>query len=527
MKTKAVIYARVSSREQEETGYSLPAQVRMLEEYAARKDIEIVRVFSVAESASGGKQRKVFAEMMVHLVKERISHVLCEKVDRLTRNLTEAVVVNSWIEGDPTRYVHFVKTNLVLSKSAKSDEKFRWDIEIILAKKFISNLSEEVKKGQAEKVRQGWLPTKPPLGYITMGDKGKKVHVIDPEKAPFIRKMFELYATANYSTRSLVDEMYRLGLRSRVGRKVGKSRIYDLLADPFYYGDLRWNGITHAGAHEPIVSVELFKMVQKKLNRSIASPYHTKHLAVFKGKIRCGSCGHSMTWEKQKGHWYGGCKACKASQGKTRYVRQELVEKKVFEHLISVAPKNERILAVLEKALRESHYQEIEVRKQKLKTLRLTIDRAQKGIQFMYDDRLIGRITPEIFDERYKIMTIDKEDALTETKKLEEDSSHYYRAGIALHELALRAKEIYLSPQALTEDRRMLLSYAFASMTMKDGELTVQHTPGFEFLAKWMPKLNAEFEPNKIVVHKRQKAASAASRPTLLRGQGSNLRPSD
>ena len=68
------------------------------------------------------------------------------------------------------------------------------DIEIVLAKKFIANLSEEVKKGQKEKLAQGWLPTKPPIGYKTTGDKGHKIHVIDNEKAPFMKDMFELYS---------------------------------------------------------------------------------------------------------------------------------------------------------------------------------------------------------------------------------------------------------------------------------------------------------------------------------------------
>jgi DNA invertase Pin-like site-specific DNA recombinase len=55
---KAVIYARVSSRGQEETGYSLPAQEKLLREYAERKGFEVVRIFSVSESASGKHKGK-------------------------------------------------------------------------------------------------------------------------------------------------------------------------------------------------------------------------------------------------------------------------------------------------------------------------------------------------------------------------------------------------------------------------------------------------------------------------------------
>jgi len=172
MNNKTVLYCRVSSKEQEETGYSLPSQEKLLKDYSQRKALEVLRVFSVAESASGAKQRKVFGEMMDYIDKNKVTNLVCEKVDRLTRNLKEAVVANEWVDSNPDRQIHFVKQNLVIHKNAKSDEKFRWDIEIVLAKKFIANLSEEVKKGQKEKIAQGWLPTRPPIGYKTIGEKG-------------------------------------------------------------------------------------------------------------------------------------------------------------------------------------------------------------------------------------------------------------------------------------------------------------------------------------------------------------------
>src|SRR3989344_2541898 len=216
---KCAPYCRVSSKEQEETGYSLPSQEKLLIEYANRKGFEVAKVFSVAESASGSRQRKIFAEMMEYVEKNNVQILLCEKVDRLTRNLKEAVVANDWIEANEERQIHFVKQNLVIHKNAKSDEKFRWDIEIVLAKKYISNLSEEVKKGQKEKIAQGWLPAKPPLGYTTIGDKGHKIHVIDEDVARHIRKMFEWYATGNYSIARVEKELYEAGLRTRIKTK--------------------------------------------------------------------------------------------------------------------------------------------------------------------------------------------------------------------------------------------------------------------------------------------------------------------
>ena len=83
---KAVIYARVSSREQDETGYSLPSQKNLLKEYATRRGFTVVKIFSVAESASGAKEREVFKEMMEYMVKDSIFVLLCEKVEHGSPN---------------------------------------------------------------------------------------------------------------------------------------------------------------------------------------------------------------------------------------------------------------------------------------------------------------------------------------------------------------------------------------------------------------------------------------------------------
>lgn len=514
---KAVIFARVSSREQEETGYSLDSQEKFLHQYAARQGFEVVRVFRVTESASGQTVRRHYSEMFAYLEKERIPIVLCEKTDRLTRNAKDSVSVSDWVEQDSKRAIHLVKENIIIDKENKAHEKLMWDIKASVARFYTNNLSEEVKKGQKEKVEQGHLPTKPPLGYMTVGEKGRKVHKIDNEKAHYIREMFELYATGNHTTRGLVSEMFKRGLRTRAGRKLGKSCLHKLLSNPFYYGEFYWKDELHKGAHEPLVSMELFNLVQARLNRPVASLYYTKHLPVFKGKISCGACGHTITWENQKGHWYGGCKSCDAKQGDTRYIRQEKIEAQVLEKLVSVAPKSERILKILEKALKESHSQEVEVRESKIKALQQIIDRSKRRVDAMYVDKLDELISVDEFAARSRVLNAEKEDALRELKKLEENSSHYYRAGIGIHELALRAKEIYLSPKALTEDRRNLLSYAFKGLILKNGLLDMEYTPGFEFLSKWVPALNDEFEPQKTVANKRQKASSDASRPTLLR----------
>jgi len=209
--TKAILYARVSSKEQEETGYSLDAQEKLLKDYAAKNGFEIMKIFKITESASGKQIRKTFNEMLGYAERNKISIILCEKIDRLTRNIKDAAIVSDWISGDEARQVHFVKENFILSKNTRAHENLVWDMKVAIARFYTNNLSEEVRKGQKEKLAQGWLPTKPPLGYRTIGDKGHKIHIIDEEKAPLVKKIFELYSSGNYSLNELVRVIYKEG----------------------------------------------------------------------------------------------------------------------------------------------------------------------------------------------------------------------------------------------------------------------------------------------------------------------------
>ena len=239
MSIKTVLYARVSTRDQAEEGYSLPAQERLLGEYARRNDLEIDRVFSVPESAAGRLERKTFKEMLEYLgANPNLKVILCEKVDRITRNFKDSVALDEWLNGDGERRVHFVKQGLVIHRDAKSNEKFQWDIHVVLARNYTNNLSEEVRKGQAEeKIADGWLPGKPPLGYKNVETQGRMVQVLEPAMAPLVRRMFELYATGLYSTKLLGDIMYEEGLRTRNGCRLVKSRLYKPTPGPVLLRD--------------------------------------------------------------------------------------------------------------------------------------------------------------------------------------------------------------------------------------------------------------------------------------------------
>ena len=105
---RCILYCRVSSKEQEDRGYSLEAQEKLLRGYAGRREFDIVKIFKISENASGEKQRKKFAEMMMYSKKNDIKIIVCEKADRLTRNFKDMVVIDSWLDKDNLRQVHII-----------------------------------------------------------------------------------------------------------------------------------------------------------------------------------------------------------------------------------------------------------------------------------------------------------------------------------------------------------------------------------------------------------------------------------
>jgi len=114
---------RVSSKEQEESGFSIPAQQKFLLNYAQKKGFEVVKVFAESITAKEAG-RTEFEKMLKFLRKQKKAcHLLCEKNDRLLRNEDDAATVkNLFTKTDIS--VHLVKDNMILNKNSTPYEIF-------------------------------------------------------------------------------------------------------------------------------------------------------------------------------------------------------------------------------------------------------------------------------------------------------------------------------------------------------------------------------------------------------------------
>ena len=295
---QAVIYARVSSKEQEKEGFSIPAQLKLLKEYAAANGFPVAQEYIDIETA---KQtgRAAFGEMIAYLkAHPSVRVMLVEKTDRLYRNLKDWVTVE---ELDVE--MHFPKEGVVLSRKSRSSEKFMHGIKVLMAKNYIDNLSEEARKGMQEKAEQGIWPTKTPLGYRNItGPDGKKIIAADPALLPIVAQLFEWYARGDISLKEAARKANAAGLLyPKSGAKLPVSTIHAILRNRLYTGWFEWNGKLIQGKHEALVPVELWERVQGVLDGRFAKKgKRGKHDFAFSGLIACHACGCAVVGEIKK-----------------------------------------------------------------------------------------------------------------------------------------------------------------------------------------------------------------------------------
>lgn len=226
-----VIYARVSTKEQQAEGYSIPAQLKAIRAFCEAQGLSPVSEFVEAESA-GKAGRKRFCEMVSYLgAHTDVQVVVAHKLDRLYRNFRDQITLEDL--GVRARYV-------VGDIPETPQGELLRDVNLSVAKFYLGNLREEVRKGMDEKVAQGGWPHKAPTGYLN--DKNERCLIVDPRTAPLVRHAFERYATGTVSLLDLAGELNELGYRTRSGRLVTRSMLHGLLRNPIYTGRIRYKG---------------------------------------------------------------------------------------------------------------------------------------------------------------------------------------------------------------------------------------------------------------------------------------------
>ena len=496
---KAIMYVRVSSKEQEKEGLSIPAQIDYLEKYAEMNGLKIVKVFREVETAKKAG-RKEFKKMVDFISESKdVKTIIAEKTDRLYRNITD------WTTLDSDRLdieIHLAKENTIISKSSNSNAKFMHGIKVLMAKNYIDNLSEEVKKGHDEKLKRGIWPGKAPVGYKNRLED--HTIVVDEAKAPIIKKAFELAMTGNYSLSRLKKELALMGLRGdRSGREFSKSQMAKILSNNFYYGEFYRAGKLYKASHRPIISKDVFEKVQY-VQGFVKKPSKSKHDFAFRGPLVCKNCGCQITAEIKKKasgikYTYYHCTNGKGICDKVTYIKEENLAEQFLEAFSKIEISSD-IVEYTRDTLLSSHREEKEFREKQIVDLLARYKKLQSFIDNTYTDKVAGIIGDSDWERMTGIYKTEQMEIELKVASLREANTAYMIEGVKLMEIANSAAKLF--PTMTIEQKRQMINLVLSNPVLDGSSLCYDYQKPFDMfvnvteIKKWRERRDSNPRPS-------------------------------
>src|SRR6266536_2444476 len=348
---KAVIYLRVSTKEQAEEAYSIPAQAEGCRRFVADRGWELADEFVDRGESARSADRPQFQAMLAYLAEDQsVEHLVVHKLDRLARNLEDHVAVRAALRKAGVQ-LHSVTESLEESASGKLVE----GILASIAEFYSANLSQEIRKGIDQKAAQGGWPTVAPIGYRNVrrergGRRGEALLEPD-EQAPLVAWAFERYATGSWTILRLTESLEEKGLRNRRGSPPGPSAVHRMLKNPVYAGVVRWKGVEYEGRHTALVPGGVFDQVRQVLDaHSTGGERSWKHDHYLKGTLFCGGCGSGLYYVVAKGR-FGYFRCIGRNTRRKRCSQGEYVPARELERAVEELYADVRIPRPLERRL--------------------------------------------------------------------------------------------------------------------------------------------------------------------------------
>jgi DNA invertase Pin-like site-specific DNA recombinase len=565
-------YRRKSTEGDEKQIASLPDQAVALDELVERLGIESSQVFEDVDEAKSAKMpgRIGFNTRLIEpIAKGKANAILCWHADRLSRNAIDtAALVNLMDLGK----LNAIITNQQIFWNTPMD-KFMLALLCGQAKLENDNKGVNVKRGLAGKIRKGWRPGVAPIGYLNnmIKERGDRDIIIDEERFPLVRKLWDYFLTGNYSMRQLRDIANgQLYLRSRKTKRQGGkpltlSHVYRTLNDPFYYGLYWWKNPESdtkelkKGNHTAMITEEEYRRGQAILGHREKS-HSKKHFFAYCGLMHCGECGSLITAEEKWQIICGNCKRKFASQNREHcpFCKTEIermTDKKVRHYVYYHCTKKkdpkcsqkgvrvEDLETQIDEMLKRFNIGEkymrwaIETLKEETKgelTTQKVIDKSieQERARIKEEIAELNRFIVRQENAGWTLMK--KEDALAEKDRLErelagveknqnvsnQNSIDWLESCIQTFDYACHAR--FWFKEGTIERKKAIFSALGSNITLRDKKLSISFTyplTEIKHMIEIAPEITREFEPKKLAGQKTIFPPYEEKIPALLRSK--------
>lgn len=310
---RAAIYARVSTTEQAEEGYSIDEQIRVLNEYCVQHDYIVYEEYM--DRGISGKNitgRPAVQKLLLDAELKKFDVVIVWKMNRLARKSVDLMTI---VEKFNSRNISF-RSYTESYETETSSGKLQFQMMAAIAEYERNNIAENVKMGMIARAKTGRWNGGQLLGYDVVelpstNTKRRNTHlVINEKEANTIRLIFQLYTTGS-GYKSIANHINKKGHLTKKQKTFSLNAIKTIVTNPTYAGFIRYNvrrdwnekrrnninpdPIIQKGQHEPIISMETWEIAENVYQSRSCKPNRV-HDGEFPltGIMRCPVCGAGM-----------------------------------------------------------------------------------------------------------------------------------------------------------------------------------------------------------------------------------------
>ncbi len=493
------IYARKSSEGEDRQVASIPAQLEELKKLAHQYNLKVVDVF-IEEKSAKEPGRPIFNDMLSQIHQGKAQGIICWKLDRLARNPVDGGNINWMLQQNVIKHIQTYQRSYY-----PTDNVLMMNLEFGMANQYIIDLSVNVKRGQRQKLDEGWLPCKPPLGYLNnkYQEPNKKPIYKDEKRFNILKHCWKLIIEKQYSVNQARKVAHDMGLRTQSGNTIAKSQFHYIFKNPFYYGYFLWNDELYEGKHDRMISKQEFDFAQKIISGKYRSTPNYKAFP-FTGLIRCAECGAMVTAEhkvkKQKNgnthhYTYYHCTKQIKKDCSQKSIREEDLNQQLSDLLGSIEiPEAFHNWAM--KALKEETEKEKTDRNDLIKTHEDSLSLINRKMDTLLSMRINNEIESEEFTKRKNMLLEEKAYLMELLSDSQNRANTWLERADNLFSFAKTAKARF-ETGTITEKKEIIQALG-SNLLLKDKNLFIKLSPPFEILKALSPEvhvLNSRLEP--------------------------------
>ncbi|WP_108672469.1 recombinase family protein [Peribacillus acanthi] len=499
-KRRVAIYARVSTVEQADEGYSIDEQVRILREWCDRYGYEVYKEY--VDRGISGKNidgRPALKQLISDSNNKKFDIVIVWKINRLSRDILDTLRV---VKNFKQNGITFKSYSENFETETHQGEMF-FQMMAVLAEFERKQISENVKLGMIARAREGSWNGGQVLGYDTVeiSNENKKRKstklVINEKEAQTVRRIFQLYLDGN-GYKSIANTVNHEGHRSKKNNHFSINAIRTILTNPIYAGYIRYNvrrdwsekrrnninpsPVIERGNHTPILSEDTWNKAKAILEKRTGKPnrVHSGEYPLT-GLLKCPVCGAGMvlgrTTNKNKdgtkkvleyyvcGTWKNkGTAACNSNS-----IRVDYADKYVLDKISHFANTDELIKDVVDRINNGDKDQMAPVQKEYqiiIKSLEGINSKKDKVLE-LFEDGVLSK--SELVDRLAKINDEKQvlEDRLKPLEKQLNQSNQVEISVKVVKEVMTNFEKVY-KDTITTEQKKHLLQLLISSITIKD-----------------------------------------------------------